>query len=112
MVCVANYRSDCKLSLIDFFAVPTAIFHVIYVFIVLSHDRRKIVYFNVTANPTAQWTAQQIVESFPFDTAPRYLLRDRDSIYGEIVQRRIKSLDIEEIITAPRSPWQDPFVER
>ncbi|MCP4192235.1 MAG: integrase, partial [Planctomycetaceae bacterium] len=75
---------------IDFFTVPTATFRVLYVLIVLSHDRRKIVHFNVTANPTAQWTAQQIVEAFPFDTAPRYLLRDRDSISGEIVQRRIK----------------------
>jgi len=97
---------------IDFFTVPTATFRVLYVFIVLSHDRRKIVHFNVTEHPTAQWTAQQIVEAFPFDTAPRYILRDRDGIYGKTVQRRIKSLGIEEVITAPRSPWQNPFVER
>ena len=96
----------------DFFTVPTATFRVLYVFIVLRHDRREIVHFNVTANPTAQWTAQQIVEAFPFDTAPRYLLRDRDRIYGDAVQRRIKSLGIEEVITTPRSPWQNPFVER
>ncbi len=81
-------------------------------FIVLCHDRRHIVHFNVTAHPTAQWTTQQLVEAFPFDTAPRYLLRDRDGIYGEIVQRRIKSLGIEDVVTAPRSPWQNPFVER
>ena len=62
--------------------------------------------------PTAQWTAQQLVEAFPFDTAPRYLLRDRDSIYGKKVQRRNKSLSIDEVITAPRSPWQNPYVER
>jgi len=105
-----NHVTD--LASIDFFTVPTATFRVLYVLIVLSQDRRKIVHFNVTANPTAQWTAQQIAEAFPFDTAPRYLLRDRDNIYGEIVQRRIKSLDIEEVITAPRSPWQNPFVER
>jgi hypothetical protein len=95
-----------------FFTVPTASFRVLYVFIVLRHDRRKILHFNVTAHPTAQWTAQQIVEAFPFDTAPRYLLRDRDGIYGETVQRRIKSLAIEEVITSPRSPRQSPFVER
>ena len=93
----------------DFFTVPTATFRVLYVFIVLRHDHRRIVHFNVTSNPTAQWTARQIVEAFPFDTAPRYLLRDRDRIYGDTVQRRIKSLAIEEVITAPRSPWQNPF---
>lgn len=81
-------------------------------FVVLSHDRRQVVHFNVTRNPTAQWTAQQIVEAFPFDTAPRYLLRDRDSIYGELFRRRVKSLGIEEVVTAPRSPWQSPYVER
>ena len=100
------------LASIDFFTVPTATFRILYAFIVLSHDRRKILHFNVTAHPTAHWTAQQIVEAFPFDTAPRYLLRDRDGIYGETVQRRIKSLVIEEVITAPRSPWQTPYVER
>ncbi|NCF20987.1 MAG: transposase [Haliea sp.] len=84
----------------------------LYVFIVLNHDRRRIVHFNVTEHPTAQWTAQQLVEAFPFDSAPCYLLRDRDAIYGEKVQRRTRSLSIEEIITAPRSPWQNPFVER
>ena len=78
----------------------------------LSHDRRHIVHFNVTARPTAQWTAQQLFEAFPFDSSPRYLLRDRDAIYGEMVQRRIKSLGIEEVVTAPRSPWQNPFCER
>jgi len=101
-----------ELVSIDFFTVPTATFRVLYVFIVLRHDRRKIVHFNVTEHPTAQWTAQQIVEAFPFDTAPSYLLRDRDCIYGETVQRRIESLGIEAVVTAPRSPWQNPFVER
>jgi len=82
------------------------------VFIVLSHDRRRVVHFNVTEHPTAQWAAQQLVEAFPYDSAPRYMLRDRDTIYGEKVRRRIKSLGIEEVVTAPRSPWQNPFVER
>jgi len=97
---------------IDFFTVPTATFRVLYVFVMLNHDRRQVVHFNVTAHPSAQWTAQQLVEAFPWDEAPKYLLRDRDSIYGELVQRRIKSLGIEEVKTAPRSPWQNPFVER
>jgi len=105
-----NHVTD--LASMDFFTVPTATFRVLYVFIVLRHDRRQIVHFNVTSNPTAQWTARQIVGAFPFDTAPRYLLRDRDRIYGDTVQRRIKSLAVEEVMTAPRSPWQNPFVER
>jgi len=104
-------HTEC-LAAMDFFTVPTAGFRVLYVFIVLSHDRRQVVHFNVTEHPTAQWTAQQLVEAFPFDSAPRYLLRDRDAIYGGAVRRRIKSLDIEEVITAPRSPWQNPFAER
>jgi transposase InsO family protein len=105
-----NHVTD--LASIDFFTVPTATFRILYVLIVLSHDRRRIVHFNVTAHPTAQWTAQQLVEAFPFDTAPRYLLRDRDGIYGETLRRRIKSLGIKDVVTAPRSPWQNPFVER
>jgi hypothetical protein len=93
----------------DFFTVPTATFGILYVFIVLRHDCRGIVHFNVTAHPTARWTAQQIVEDFPFDTAPRYLPRDRDAIYGKTVQQCIKSLGINEVLTAPRSPWQIPL---
>ena len=104
-------HADC-IAGIDFFTVPTATFRILYVFIVLSHDRRHIVHFNVTAHPTARWTARQLVEAFPIDSAPRFLLRDRDAIYGEKVRRRIKSLGIEEVVTAPRSPWQNPFVER
>ena len=107
---LANH-AGCLMA-IDFFTIPTATFGVLYVFIVLNHERRKVVHFNVTEHPTARWTAQQLVEAFPFDSAPRYLLRDRDGIYGELVQRRIRSLSIEEVVTAPRSPWQNPFVER
>jgi putative transposase len=98
-------HTEC-LAAMDFFTVPTAGFRVLYVFIVLSHDRRQVVHFNVTEHTTAQWTAQQLVEAFPFDSAPRYLLRDSDAIFGEAVRRRIKSLGIEEVSTAPRSPWQ------
>ena len=97
---------------IDFFIVPTVKFRVLFVFIVLAHDRRRIVHFNVTEHPTAQWTAQQIVEAFPFDTAPSYLIRDGDGIYGERVTWRIESLGIDEVITAPSSPWQNAYVER
>jgi len=96
-------HTDC-IAGIDFFTVPTATFRILYVFIVLSHDRRHIVHFNVTAHPTAIWTAQQLVEAFPFESAPRYLLRDRDSIYGDQFRHRVKSLGIKEVLTAPRSP--------
>src|SRR5210317_281949 len=94
-----NNHADC-LAAMDFFTVPTARFRVLYVFIVLSHDRRRVVHFNATEHPTARWTAQQLVEAFPFDTAPRYLLRDRDAIYGKKVRRRIKNLGSEEVVSA------------
>jgi putative transposase len=106
-----NNHADC-LAAMDFFTVPTARFRVLYVFIVLSHDRREVVHFNATEHPTAQWTSQQLLEAFPFESAPRYLLHDRDAIYGEKVKRRIRSLGIDEVISAPRSPWQNPYVER
>ncbi len=96
----------------DFFVVPTATFRVLFVFIILAHERRRIVHFNITGHPTAQWTFQQIVDAFPWDTAPRYLLRDRDSIYSSAFQSRVKNLGIEEVKTAPHSPWQSPYVER
>jgi len=97
---------------VDFYVVPTIRFRMLYVFIILSHARRRVVHFNVTANPTAAWTAQQIVEAFPWETAPRYLLRDRDSIYGEWFRKRVQSMGIEEAITSYHSPWQNPYVER
>ena len=101
-----------EMASIDFFVVPTMRFKILFVFIVLSHDRRRIVHFNVTEHPTAQWTAQQLVEAFPFDSAPGFLLRDGDAIYGAKVERRIRSLGIEDVVTAPASPWQNPYVER
>jgi transposase InsO family protein len=84
----------------------------LFVFIVLAHDRRRIVHFHVTEHPTAQWTARQIIEALPFDTAPRYLIRDGDGIYGERVTQRIESMGIDEVVTAPASPWQNAYVER
>lgn len=106
-----NNHADCLAS-IDFFTVPTATFRIFYVFVVLSHKRRKVIHFNVTEHPTARWTAQQLTEAFPFDSAPRYLVRDRDAIYGGLVRRRIRTLGIKEVLIAPKSPWQNPFVER
>jgi transposase InsO family protein len=97
---------------IDFFTVPTATFRILFVLVILSHNRRQVVHFNVTSNPTAMWTAQQMLEAFPWDTAPKYLLRDRDSIYGAYFQKRLKNMGITNVIIAPRSPWQNPFVER
>jgi putative transposase len=93
---------------IDFFTVPTALF----VLVVLAHHRRRVLHFNVTEHPTAAWTAQQIVDSFPDDTAPAYLLRDRDAIYGDSFRQRVKGMRIQEVLSAARSPWQNPFAER
>jgi len=100
------------LASIDFFVVPTATFRVLFVLVVLAHDRRRIVHFNVTEHPTARWTGEQIIQAFPGGSEPRYLLRDRDSIYGSEFRERIRATGIEEIRTAPRSPWQNPFCER
>ncbi len=74
--------------------------------------RRRVVHFNVTEHPTAEWTAQQILEAFPWDTAPRYLLRDRDGLYGRHFRRRVAELNVTEVLTAPRAPWQNPYAER
>jgi len=89
---------------IDFFTVPTATFRILFVLVILSHHRRKAVHFNVTTNPTTMWTAQQVIEAVPWDTAPKYLLRNRDSIYGAYLRQRVKNMGIKEVITAPRSP--------
>ncbi len=100
------------LASIDFLVVPTVRFNLLFAFIVLHHERRRIVHFAVTAHPTAAWIAQQITEAFPWDTTPRFMIRDRDGVYGAAVRARIAAMGIEEVVTAPRSPWQNPFVER
>lgn len=105
-----NHVGD--LASIDFFTVPTLSFRILYVVLVLKHERRQVMHFNVTEHPTAQWMAQQLIEAFPWDEAPRYLLRDRDDTYGAQYRRRVHSLGIEEVLTAPHSPWQNPYVER
>ena len=101
-----------QLVSIDFFTVPTIRFRVLYVFLVLAHDRRRIFHFNVTAHPTAEWTGQQLREAFPFDQLPRYLLRDRDRIFGDDFREQVRDLGICEVLSAPRSPWQRAYVER
>ena len=97
---------------VDFFLVSTLTFRLLFVFVVLRHERRELLHVNVTDHPTAAWAARQLIEAFPDDSAPRFLLRDRDAIYGEAFARRVKSMGIREVLTAPRAPWQNPFVER
>ena len=101
-----------QLVAVDFFVVPTSTFRILFVFVVLAHDRRRILHCNVTVHPAAEWTAQQIREAFPWEAAPRFLLRDRDGIYGKAFRDCAAAMDIEEIRIAPRSPWQNRYVER
>ncbi len=101
-----------QLASVDFFTVPTATFRVLFVLVVLSHDRRRVVHVNVTDHPTVAWTRQQIREAFPGDAAPTYLVRDRDSIYGPDFGDFLQRFGIDDLVTAPHSPWQNPFVER
>jgi transposase InsO family protein len=107
---IANHVRD--LVSIDFFTVPTVRLRVLFVLLVLAHHRRRVVHFNLTEHPTAAWTAQQIVDTFQDESAPAYLLRDRDQVYGELFRHRLKGMGIEEVLTAPQSPWQNPFGER
>ncbi|MGB3049431.1 MAG: integrase core domain-containing protein [Polyangiales bacterium] len=101
-----------ELVSIDFFVVPTATFRILYVFLVLDHERRRIVHFDVTEGPSARWTGQQLVNALPYDSAPNYVIRDRDTIYGADFVRRARAMGIEQVLTAPRSPWQNPYCER
>jgi transposase InsO family protein len=105
-----NHLKD--LVSIDFFTIPTVTFRILFVFVVLSHDRRRVVHFNVTEHPSAEWTERQLVGAFPWDTAPRYLIRDRDGIYGHEFAGQADALGINQVLIAPRSPWQNPYVER
>jgi putative transposase len=95
----------------DFFVVPTATCRVLFVLVLIAHERRRVVHVAVTARPTAVWTAQQLREAFPWDTAPRYLLRDRDHAFTAWA-KTASAMDIREILTAPRSPWQNAYAER
>src|SRR6266853_1466044 len=101
-----------QLVSIDFFTVPTIRFQVLSVFLVLAHDRRRILHFNVAAHPTADWTGQQLREAFPFAQLPRYLLRDHDAIFSDDFREHVRDMGICEVLSAPRSPWQRAYIER
>src|ERR1019366_1291708 len=94
------------------FVVATATFRLLYALIVLSLDRRRVIHFGVTENPTQVWLSRQMTEAFPWDTAPRYLLRDRDASYGQAFRNRVQVMGINQVVTAPQSPWQNSYVER
>ncbi|MDP2886980.1 MAG: integrase core domain-containing protein [Ignavibacteria bacterium] len=97
---------------VDFLVVPTITFKLLYVLVFLSHDRRRIIHFNVTAHPTAQWSAQQLRNAFSDVEPPRFLIRDRDTKFGEVFTETVSALGMEPILTAYRSPWQNGFAER
>src|SRR3979490_235164 len=103
-----NHAPD--IAAMDLFVVPTIGFDLLYAFVIVRLDRRDLVWINVTANPTAEWVARQITEGFPWKEAPRYLIRDRDRIYGSVVTRRLRAMGIRDKPTAPASPWQNGIV--
>ncbi len=109
---IAETGNMRRAAAIDFFVVPTATFRSLYVFVVLAHERRRIVHFNVTDVHSARWTGQQVINAFPYETAPRYLHRDRDALYGREFISRVRAMGIEQVVSAARSPWQNPYVER
>src|SRR3984893_14240134 len=100
------------IAAIDMFVVASASFRLLYVTVILAHERRRIIHTAVTEHPTAAWLSRQVTEAFPWDTAPRYLLRDRDASYGQHFRGRVDAMGITEVITAPRSPWQNAYTER
>jgi transposase InsO family protein len=96
----------------DLFVVPTIGFDLLYAYIIVRLDRRELIWISVTTNPTAEWVARQITEAFPWNEAPRYMIRDRDRIYGAVVTRRLRAMGIRDKPVAPASPWQNGFAER
>jgi transposase InsO family protein len=105
-----NHAPD--IAAMDLFVVPTIGFDLLYAFVIVRLGRRDLVWINVTAYPTADWIARQITEAFPWNEAPRYMIRDRDRIYGTVVTRRLRAMGIRDKPTAPASPWQNGVVER
>ncbi len=105
-----NHAPD--IAAMDLFVVPTIGFNLLYAFVIVRLDRRDLVWINVTTNPTAEWIARQITEAFPWDDAPRYLIRDQDRVYGAVVARRLRAMGIRDKPIAPGSPWQNGFAER
>ena len=100
------------IAAIDLCVVPTVTFERLFALLVLGHGRRQLLWFAVTRNPTAEWLAQQIVEAFPWNRAPTYLVRDNDGAYGQAFTRRLRTMGIRDRPTSPRSPWQNPYAER
>jgi len=100
------------IAAVDLFVVPTIGFRLLFGLVILKHDRRRIVHVAATFHPTAEWIGGQIVEAFPWDSAPQYLLRDRDSAYGRVFRKRLFAMGIRDRPVAPRSPWQNGYVER
>jgi transposase InsO family protein len=107
---LCNHAPD--IAAMDLFVVPTICFDLLHAFVILRLDRRDLVWINVTTNPTAEWIARQLTEAFPWNAAPRYLIRDRDRMYGSIVARRMRAMGIRDKPIAPASPWQNGFAER
>ena len=100
------------IAAVDLFVVPTIGFRLVFGLVILSHDRRQIMHIAATYHPTADWIGRQIVEAFPWDTTPQYLLRDRDCVYGKVFRKRMSAMGIRDRPVAPRSPWQNGYVER
>jgi len=107
---LSNHRAD--IAAMDLFVVPTIGFDLVYALVIVRLARRDLVRIDVTANPTAEWIARQITEAFPWNEAPRYLIRDRDQIYGAAVTRRMRAMGIRDKPIAPASPWQNGVAER
>jgi transposase InsO family protein len=96
----------------DLFVVPTLSFRLLYGFLILQHRRREILWLGVTAHPNAEWISRHITEAFGWEQAPRYIVRDRDGVYGEVFNRRVRAMGIRDRPTSPRSPWQNAYAER
>jgi transposase InsO family protein len=105
-----NHAPD--IAAMDLFVVPTLSFDLLYAFVIFRLDRRALVWIGITRHPTAEWIAGQIIEAFPWNEAPRYLIRDRDRVFGAIVKRRLRGMGIRDKPIAPSSPWQNGFAER
>jgi transposase InsO family protein len=105
-----NHAED--IAAMDLFVVPTIGFDLLYAYIIVRLYRRELIWISVTTHPTAEWVARQITEAFPWNEAPRYMIRDRDRIYGAVVTRRLRAMGIRDKPIAPSSPWQNVFAER
>jgi transposase InsO family protein len=105
-------RAADGIASIDLFVVPTISFRLLYGLLILHHDRRQILWLGVTTHPTAEWISRQLTEAYGWKVAPRYIIRDRDAVYGDVFIRRLRAMGIRDRPTAPRSPWQNGYCER